>query len=275
MQDNLCLGIIGGAGHLGGAIAQGVLRNGAVLPENLWLSSRTLAASHGLAADPKVHRTTSNQTLIEHCDIVIVAVPPHLANSLAINASETGCLIISVMAGVTVTQLQQLSATERVVRAMSSPAAETGLAYSPWFSSEAITDTDRLKIRRVFEAIGQTDEVFDESHIDQFTALIGPVPGFVAYYADCMVNYAIDQGIDSNVAERAIRQLFKASGVMLADLDLSPRAHVDAMIDYDGTTAAGLKCMQASRLSASIDQGLTAAVEATRKMSESLGDSTS
>ncbi|WP_417227966.1 pyrroline-5-carboxylate reductase family protein [Amphritea sp.] len=264
MRDNLCVGIIGGSGQLGGAIAQGLLRSG-VAPERLWLSSRRLPADHE-AVDPKINRTTRNQDVIEQCDVVIVAVPPHLSGNIDIDATKRDCLIISVMAGVTLAQLQQLSSSRRVIRAMSSPAAEKGLAYSPWFASEAITDTDRLAVSHVFEAIGQTDEVFDESHIDQFTALIGPVPGFVAYYADCMVNYAVDQGINAKVAERAIRQLFHASGVMLADSEASPRAHVDAMIDYDGTTAAGLKCMQASTLSASIDAGLAAAVEKARQI---------
>lgn len=267
MRAEFCLGIIG-AGQLGRAIAQGLLSSQFIAPEQLWISSRSLRSDNALslADSQKVHRTIRNQDLIEHCDMVIVAVPPHLSSTLAINAADTDCLIISVMAGVTLAQLQQLSNSRRVVRAMSSPAAEKGLAYSPWFASEAITDTDRLAVSHVFEAIGQTDEVFDEAQIDQFTALIGPVPGFVAYYADCMVQYAVNNGIEAPIAERAVRQLFHASGVLLAESEASPKAHVDAMVDYNGTTAAGLKSMQASPLSASINDGLKAAFDKAREI---------
>jgi hypothetical protein len=36
----------------------------------------------------------------------------------------------------------------------------------------------------------------DEELIDHFTAVTGPVPGFVAYCAECMVQYALKHGID-------------------------------------------------------------------------------
>jgi pyrroline-5-carboxylate reductase len=173
------------------------------------------------------------------------------------------------MAGVTLEQLQHLSGCSRVIRAMSSPAAEKGLAYSPWFASPDVTAEDRENTRSVFGAIGQTDEVFDEQQIDHFTALIGPVPGFVAYYADCMVNYAVANGIQPAIADRAIRQLFHASGVVLAESAASPGEQVKAMIDYAGTTAAGLQVMKASPLAASIAEGLKAAFEKSRSILKS------
>ncbi|RTE67494.1 pyrroline-5-carboxylate reductase [Amphritea opalescens] len=262
MSSEFCLGIIG-AGQLGRSIAHGLLSSQLIAPENLWISSRSLRPDNALSVgdSQKVHRTIRNQDLIEHCDMVIIAVPPHLSAALAINTQDTDCLVVSVMAGVTVAQLLSLSGSRRVIRAMSNPAAEKGLAYTPWFASPEVTVDDRALARRVFEAIGQTDEVFDEQQIDQFTGLIGPVPGFVAYYADCMVQYAVNNGIEPPIAERAIRQLFHASGVLLADSEASPKAHVEEMINYDGTTAAGLRSMQASPLSASIDEGLQAAFD--------------
>ena len=106
----------------------------------------------------------------------------------------------------------------------------------------------------------------NEEQVDLFTALTGPVPGFVAYYADCMVEYALKRGIDPTVANRAMRQLFHASGVTLAQSRASPGEHVREMIDYAGTTAAGLEAMKASPLAASIEQGLEAAYQKARRM---------
>jgi pyrroline-5-carboxylate reductase len=91
--------------------------------------------------------------------------------------------------------------------------------------------------------------------------MTGPVPGFVAYYADCMVEYAVKNGIDSTIADRAIRQLFHAAGVVLAQSDASPGEHVRDMIAYAGTTAAGLEVMKASPLAATIEKGLEAAYQ--------------
>lgn len=241
---------------LGSAITQGLLRNRHILPEHLWISNRS-----GEAPDLDewigIHVTSRNQELVDACNIVLLSVPPQLAPSLEINAQNR--LIVSLMAGITMEQIGTLVRADRIVRAMSSPAAEFGLAYSPWCPSAGVTDEDRASVRGLLGALGETDEVPSEEQIDLFTALTGPVPGFVAYYAECMVQYAMKRGVDPGIAERAIRQLFYASGTVLARSPTSAGDHVREMIDYAGTTAAGLEAMKALPLAATIEQGLDAA----------------
>jgi pyrroline-5-carboxylate reductase len=258
MTITFSIGIIGGTGQLGSAIAHGLLRNNFMMPEQLWISSRSGNAS-AFKEGLKIQFTTCNQDLVDACRIVIVSVPPHLVSTIDINAENR--LVISVMAGVPIEQIQQQTNTKRIVRAMSNPAARIGLAYSPWCTSADLMDEDREWTRKIFEACGLTDEVPDENQIDQFTAITGPVPGFIAYYADCMVKYALKHGIAPWIADRAIRQLFHASGVLLAESKTSPREHVNEMISYAGTTAAGLKVMKSSSLAVSIEQGLEAAYQ--------------
>ncbi len=89
--------------------------------------------------------------------------------------------------------------------------------------------------------------------------MTGPVPGFVAMFADAMAQYAIAQGVEPRVAERAVRQLFLAGGHLLSESDASASAHVQAMIDYAGTTAAGLLAMRAAGIVEAIAVGLEAA----------------
>jgi pyrroline-5-carboxylate reductase len=122
-----------------------------------------------------------------------------------------------------------------------------------------VTAQDRDIVGLLLGACGLTDQVFDEGQIDHFTAMTGPVPGFVALFAQCMVDHAERQGIDRQVADRAVRQLFLAGGTMLAQGSARPADHVRWMIDYAGTTAAGLNAMIDADLSKTISDGLTAA----------------
>ena len=257
------IGIVGGSGALGSAIARGLLRNAFITPGQLWISSRSGNTS-GFEEGLWIRFTNRNQELVDACQIVLVSVPPHLASSVDINAENR--LIISVMAGVSIEQLEKQTCAKRVVRAISNPAAEIGLAYSPWCASVSATDQDRDWTRRLFEACGLTDELPNEDQIDHFTAMTGPVPGFVAYFADCMVEYAVKHGIDPEIADRAIRQLFHASGVVLAESEASPGEHVRDMIAYAGTTAAGLESMKASPVAALIEQGLKAAYQKAQRI---------
>lgn len=257
MPQALSIGIVGGTGALGGAIGRALLKGG-VKPERLWLSNRTGSAA-GFEDWPGVRIVTRNQVLVGACEILLLSVPPALAPDIDVSAPDK--LVVSVMAGVTRARLTELTGASCVVRAMSSPAAEHGLAYSPWIAAESVSEDDKAQVKRLFEACGLTDEVHDEDQIDRFTALTGPVPGFVAYFADCMTQYAMKHGVEPRVAERAMRQLFRASGVMLAEGAASPAGHVRAMIEYAGTTAAGLEAMQDSPLADAIAQGLDAAYE--------------
>ncbi|MBU4528331.1 MAG: NAD(P)-binding domain-containing protein [Hoeflea sp.] len=256
-------GIIGGSGMLGRAIAHALLDRMVLPASDLWISNRS-GSKAGFEQFPDVHVTTDNAQLCAACEVLILSVPPALAPGIGIHAP--GKLVISVMAGMTIKELQALTGSDRVVRAMSSPAAQLGLAYSPWVASPAIDATDRDRVTNIFSACGATDKIADENHLDHFTAMTGPVPGFVAFYADCMIDYAVKAGIPPAIADRAIRQLFFSAGAMLAHSEASPADHVQQMIDYAGTTAAGLAAMRNSSISGAIAEGLDAAVEKARNI---------
>lgn len=257
------IGIIGGSGMLGSAISSALLGSGAAEQSNFWVSNRSGKAS-GVEQSSMIHFTKDNQELADACDVIILCVPPVRFHDIDIRAANK--LVISVMAGVTIDEMKSRTAAVRVVRAMSSPAAALSMAYSPWTASAEITSDDRDIVRKIFGACGTTDEVFDEQQIDHFTAMTGPVPGFVAYFAKCMVDHATSQGIAPDVADRAIRQLFLAGGTMLAADSASPADQVRWMIEYAGTTAAGLMAMERSTLSKTISDGLLAAADKARSI---------
>ena len=149
---------------------------------------------------------------------------------------------------------------------MSSPAAREGLAYSPWCASEDVIEADRKTATSILEACGLTDEVDSEAHIECFTAMTGPVPGFGAFYATAMVDYAEKRGIASDVADRAVRQLFLSAGTLMSAGTMTPADYVTQMIDYAGTTAVGLEEMERSSITNDIAKGLDAAVARTRSI---------
>jgi len=263
MPFSQTVGIIGGSGQLGCAIATAWLESRTVAPEKLWISNRSGSAS-AFEAWPGIKVTASNQKLAEACDVIFLSVPPAVLESARISAPEK--LIVSVMAGISIERLQDLTGSGRVVRAMSSPAARLRLAYSPWVAAPAVAEHDRATVTTLLSACGLTDEVHGEDQIEIFTAITGPVPGFVALFADCVVQYAVKRGIAPEVAVRAVKQLFLSSSRILADGKEPPYAHVREMIDYAGTTAAGLVKLQEMDLADLIGEGLQASVERVRNI---------
>lgn len=245
-----------GCGQLGAAIASALLRAGAVDPARMWIANRS-GPVPALAATPGLNWTADIQTLADACDTILLALPPAIGRRLRFEGAER--LVVSVMAGVSVAELGAISGAARVVRAMSSPAAAIGMAYSPWFAGEGVSEHDRAMVRALFSACGASDEVPDESQIDVFTAITGPVPGFVAAFAASVQDYAQGQGVAPDVARRAVGQLFHAAGALLAGSERPAAYFVAEMVDYAGTTAAGLEALRAAGLTEIVAQGLEAA----------------
>ena len=257
------IGIVGGTGMLGRAIADALLDRQVVSARQLWVANRS-GAEGAFDDHPGVNMTTSHQAVADACDVIPLVAPPASAASIAMDASER--LVISVMAGVSIAQLGTFTCARRIIRAMSSPAAREGLAYSPWCASDDVTAGDRKSAVAIFEACGLTDEVESEAHIECFTAMTGPVPGFVAFYAKAMVDYAETQGIAPDIANRAVRQLFLGAGTLMSTGTMTPAEHLTQMINYAGTTAAGLHEMDRSSITKDIAKGLDAAVARTRSI---------
>jgi pyrroline-5-carboxylate reductase len=256
-RERFRLGILG-TGALGGAIARAVLDRGVVPPDALVLANRS-----GRGDVPGVRLVTEPQALVNLSDLILLALPPAALPDLQLRAPDLP--ILSVVAGATVRRLARITGSPRILRAMSNPTAAAGLAFSPVFAAPAATAADRARAARVLGACGVVEFIDDEAQIDVFTALTGPVPGFVAFFARCMVEHATRAGIAPEVADRAVRQLFLASGAALAD---GPTAaeHVRAMIDYAGTTAAGLAVLEASDVGEMIHRSLEAAAARARSI---------
>ena len=91
MSVSLRIGIIGGGGWLGGAIAGSILDAGLVGPRNLSLSYR----SEPPRRFPNSFLTTDNQELADRSDVILLSVRP--ADWQALEFDAGGRLVISVM----------------------------------------------------------------------------------------------------------------------------------------------------------------------------------
>lgn len=95
-----------------------------------------------------------------------------------------------MMAGITAARIARHTGAAKIIWAMSSPVVGRGLAYSSRFATDAVSQAERAVVRKPFAACGLTDEIAEEGQIDHFSALTGPVPGFLVYFADCTIGHA-------------------------------------------------------------------------------------
>lgn len=260
MNNALKIGIVGGNGWLGGAIASALLDAGVVEADGLTVSCRSRKSSPFSG----VYLTLDNQELVERSDVIILSVRP--ADWPSLRIEMPGKLVISVMAGIGFEKLCAHHKTARVVRAMPNAAATVRQSYTPWVATSSITDADRAVIRSVFAACGVEDEIKTEKHIDYFTGLSGSGPAFPAMLASAMMDEAVANGIPSEIALRAVTTLFMGTGRLFEQNIHTPKEFVASFVNYDGTTAAALNAMKENGFDTAVAKGLSAAFLKSMKM---------
>ncbi|MBX5199350.1 NAD(P)-binding domain-containing protein [Rhizobium sp. NZLR10] len=255
MSVSLRIGIIGGSGWLGGAIAASILDAGLLEPRKLSLSYRGKQPDRFLNS----FWTADNQALADRSDVIFLSVRPDDWHPLDVDAG--GKLVISVMAGIGLAALSQHHKTGRVVRALPNAAAEVAKSYTPWIGTSEVTENDGAVVRAIFEACGSQDEVARESDIDYLTGLSGSGPALPALLAAAMMDDAVARGLPAEIARRAVNTVMTGAGRLLERRDESPEDVVQTFLDYRGTTAAAIESMRAAGFDASIAKGLSAAFE--------------
>lgn len=262
------LGIVGGVGWLGSAIARAGLRAGVIAPGRLWLSGRR-PRREGIAGWPEVTVTDDNTALATACETVVLSVRPQDFSALDLDLRDR--LVVSVMAGVTAATIGRETGAKRIVRSLPNAAAEDALSFTPWHASPSVTEADRATIRAIFGACGEEAQIDAEDQLDLFTALTGSGPAFPALLADALIEAAVERGLAADLAEAAVRQVLRGAGQAIADAKESPAAMVDVFTDYAGTTAAGLIAMQDAGFREAVKRGIDAATSKARALSESEG----
>ncbi|MHA6642637.1 pyrroline-5-carboxylate reductase family protein [Mesorhizobium sp. A623] len=254
------VGIIGGAGWLGSAIAQSLVASGTVDPAKLTCSYRSTRP-----ARPSDWRwTRDNVELVAGSDIIIVSVQPGDWPSLSFRAPEK--LVISVMAGIRMASLRQRTGATRLARALPNAAATVRASYTPIFMHSDMAD-DSATVCSLFEACGSVDLVTDEGLIDYFTGMTGSGPAFPALLAEAMIADALDRGIPSEVARRAAVQTLIGAARIFETQDATPAETVKAFVDYGGTTAAAISKMRELGFGPAVRAGLEAAYLKARSLS--------
>ncbi|WP_460096042.1 pyrroline-5-carboxylate reductase family protein [Pseudomonas sp. S3_C01] len=256
-MTNETVGIIGGTGWLGGAIAKAVLAKGLVPAGNLIISNRS--GNHPLVQQG-ASLVTNNQDLVDQSVVVIIAVRPEQFASLNINA--TGKTVISLMAGITAQAIATQTMASAVVRAMPNAAVEIEQAFTPWYCSGGVEATTKILVQRLFECVGTAAEVQEEDFIDYLSALSGTGPAFPALLMTALANQAMLAGIPGDIAQLAAKNVVVNSSQLLASRDAQQM--IDALVAYRGVTAAALQAMTQGYFEEQIGRALQAGAAVAR-----------
>ncbi len=251
----LTLAVVGG-GHMGAALVSGLVRNGwtgIVVVEQLAEQRARLEARFPSGAV----RVAAEVPPVE---AGVVAVKPHDVEAAcrALAAGGAG-RILSVAAGVTAAELRAWAGEgPAVLRAMPNTPALLGAGASGLAAGPGATQADLDWGCRVLGAVGSV-EVVEERHLDAVTGLSGSGPAYVFLAAEALVDAGVSNGLPRPVALRLAVQTILGAGRMLAEVGDPPEVLRAGVTSPAGTTAAGLRVLEARAFRSALIEAVTAA----------------
>jgi pyrroline-5-carboxylate reductase len=274
MASGRSLTVVGG-GKMGEALLTGLIRTGWAPPEDLIVVETDAARRAELAA-----RHTGVQIVDAAGEGVIGGAPDNAGAVLAVKPAdaEVACRslqtagarrVLSIVAGVTIQSLESwLDASTAVVRAMPNTPALVGSGAAAIAGGRAAGPDDVAWAQSVLEAVG-TVVVVPEAALDAVTGLSGSGPAYVFLLAEALIDAGVLVGLARPVAKQLAVQTLLGSARLLSETGDEPATLRAAVTSPGGTTAAGLRALEA----AGVRHALLEAVAAATRRAEELGRS--
>ncbi|WP_160712171.1 pyrroline-5-carboxylate reductase [Chitinophaga solisilvae] len=252
------IAIIGG-GNLGSAIAQGLLKSGFSNAADITVTKRNTATLASLKA-AGVQIETDNAKAIREAEVVVVALKPYnvreVLQEFRASFDPARQILISVVTGVSIDDLDHILPGMAVVRAMPNTAIAIQESITCICAKNASEEQIRY-VKTMFDQLGATVSI-DEKLMDAATVLGACGIAYALRYIRANIQGGIEIGFDVRTASLIAAQTVKGAAELLIRENRHPEEEIDKVTTPKGCTIAGLNEMEHQGFSSSLIKGITA-----------------
>jgi len=180
--------------------------------------------------------------------IIILAIKPYALQEVSMRIKGEAEVLISILAGKAIFELQKYIKSKSYIRAMPNIAAK----YQA--STTAITGDEEARevATKILNSIGDVIWVNSDDEIDMATAIIGSGPAFLGIIAEAISDAGVYTGLKRDVSEKLTRGLFKSFSALNEDFsDIK-----NLVMSPKGTTAEGIKTLEEEGIRGKIMKGI-------------------
>lgn len=249
------------------------------------ISNQTVPATAVIVSDPLAARrealmqqyglraVADNGLVVRQADVVLLAVKPQVVAAVAAALPTEGTelkgeppLLLSILAGTTLAQLERYFPGWPVVRAMPNTPATVGAGITALAQGSNATVAHVQQAETIFASVGQVLTV-PERLMDAVTALSGSGPGYVALVVEALTDGGVAAGLPRATASQLALQTVRGTAELLHHTQWHPAELKDRVTSPGGTTIAGIAELEARGLRSALIE----AVQAAAKRSQQLG----
>lgn len=266
------LGIIGG-GVMGEALLSRLIAQNIYQPTEIIVSEPAQQRRSILEQQYGIQVTTENRELVLNTPVLLLAVKPQVFGAIIVQLADvvaklvkTQPLVISILAGIPLSQLEVAFSLVPVIRAMPNTPATVGAGITAIAAGSYTNESHQKIARQLFSAVGEVVEV-PETLMDAVTGLSGSGPAYVAMMVEALSDGGVAAGLPRAIATQLAIATVRGTAQLLQETQMHPAQLKDRVTSPGGTTIAGIAELERAGFRA----GLIAAVQAATKRSQELG----
>jgi len=272
-----------GAGNMGEAMINGLIRSGLCEPKEIWATDIRDARLRQLRDSYGINTTTQNAEAFNEVDIVILAVKPQhmdgVLQGLASSFPQTikGVkLIMSIAAGFSMERIEghlypPLDENSKgllpVVRVMPNTPALVIAGMTGMSGNRFAKETDLNQARTIMEAVGKVI-TFEEEDLDAVTALSGSGPAYVYYFIESLVEAGVELGLRPSHALNLTVETVKGATILLQETGEPVASLRKKVTSKGGTTEAALNVLERKRFKETLIEAVRAAARRSKELSK-------
>jgi pyrroline-5-carboxylate reductase len=265
--------LIVGGGRMGGALLGGLLRSGwAGLSDIVVIEPLPGRRDELLAEYPGLRCLAAPESGLfgdggERLPGAVLAVKPDQAEGACRALGAVGVTrVLSIVAGVHTARLESaLGGQPSVVRAMPNMPALVGAGMTAISGGSFATSSDLAWAEDVLAAVGTVVRL-PERMLDAVTGLSGSGPAYFFLVAESLVEAGVQMGLARDVSRTLVVQTMLGSAALLQQTGRDPEALRAEVTSPAGTTAAGIRTLEARAVRSAFMEAVAAATERSRNL---------
>jgi pyrroline-5-carboxylate reductase len=244
-------GVIG-AGVMGRTLLRGLFDSGALAKEQAWAAASSQDSCDEAAEELGIPVVTDFRSQVAGSGLILICVKPKQAAKVTAALKESGLrpgtLLISILAGATITQLESALGTSNPwIRAMPNTPCVVREGMTVICPGTYASPEHMARAHRIFEAVGHCLEA-DESYFNAITALSASGPAYQYLIMEAFADAGVRVGLPRHLALTLVAQTAVGAAKMVQKTGRHPAALRDDVTTPAGCTIAGLLMLEDGKI---------------------------
>ncbi len=256
-----------GSGNMGEALISGLVLSKAAKPENIICSDIAQDLLDQIQTKYTIATTTDNTEVAKKS-----ATKPQILGSVlkeTASALDQSKLIISIAAGVPLAAIAAgLQKELRLIRVMPNICAFVKESATAIAAGKFVLKNDVALARAIFDSVGKTVFIQENTLMDAFTGLSGSGPAYIFTIVDAMADGGVKMGLSRKDALFLSTQTVLGAAKLLMESKEHPGQLKDRVASPGGTAIAGIHTLEQGGLRTTMIN----AIESATKRSKELGE---